>query len=288
MADTPADRAVFHPNVFLGIETDGTVYIVAHRSEMGNGSRTALPRALADELDADWNRVKIVQAVGDARYGSQDTDASRSIHEFFDMMREAGATARLMVICAAAGQWAVPASECSSVLHAVVHAPTHRQSAYGELVLAASRLPVPKKEDVQLKPRTEWRYIGKDASLYDLEDICTGRAIYGMDARLEGMVYASVEQSAGSRRESEVLPRSGDLASAGRAANVSHRTLQASAWLSAARWCGGDRRQHLGGISRAQETAYGLGSRAECRLQLRSIQEGTPGDGAPPGQGHAQ
>ena len=193
IADTPADRAAFHPNVFLGIETDGTIYIIAHRSEMGNGSRTALPRVLADELDADWNRVRIVQAVGDPRYGSQETDASRSIHEFFDLMREVGATARLMLVRAAAGQWAVPASECESGLHAVVHLPTRRQSAYGELALAASRLPVPKKEDVQLKPRTAWRYIGKDASLYDLEDICTGKAIFGMDARLEGMVYASVE-----------------------------------------------------------------------------------------------
>jgi len=194
IADTPADRAAFHPNVFLGIETDGTVYIIAHRSEMGSGSRTALPRVLADEMDADWNRVKIIQAVGDPRYGSQDTDASRSIHEFFDLMREAGATARLMLVLAGAAQWSVPASECESGLHVVVHMPTRRQWTYGELALAASRLPVPKKEDVQLKPRTAWRYIGKDASLYDLRDICTGQAFYGMDARLEGMVYASVER----------------------------------------------------------------------------------------------
>jgi isoquinoline 1-oxidoreductase beta subunit len=211
IADTPADRAVFHPNVFLGIETDGTIYIIAHRSEMGNGSRTALPRVLADELDADWNRVRIVQAAGDPRYGSQDTDASRSIHEFFDLMREAGATARFMLIRAAAGEWAVPSSECESSLHAVVHLPTRRQSAYGELALAASRLPVPKKEDLQLKPRTAWRYIGKDASLYDLEDICTGRAMYGIDARLQGMVYASVEHppvlggKVNSRRDQEAL-----------------------------------------------------------------------------------
>ena len=138
-ADTPADRAVFHPNVFLGLETDGTVYIIAHRSEMGNGSRTALPRVLADEMDADWNRVKIVQAVGDPRYGSQDTDASRSIREFFTLMREAGATARLMLLRAGAARWSVPVSECESGLHVVVHRPTRRQWTYGELALAASR-----------------------------------------------------------------------------------------------------------------------------------------------------
>ena len=193
MADTPADRAVFHPNVFLGLEADGTVYIIAHRSEMGNGSRTALPRVLADEMDADWNRVRVVQAVGDPRYGSQDTDASRSIREFFDVMREAGATARLMLVRAGAARWSVPESECETGLHVVMHSPTRRQWTYGELALAASRLPVPKKEDVQLKSRAGWRYIGKDASLYDLQNICTGKAIYGMDARLEGMVYAAVE-----------------------------------------------------------------------------------------------
>ena len=192
-ADTSADRAVFHPNVFLGIEMDGTVYIIAHRSEMGNGSRTALPRVLADELDADWNRVKIVQAIGDTRYGAQDTDASQSIRQFFDVMREAGAAARLMLIRAGAGQWSVPVSECETGLHEVVHVPTRRTMAYGELVLAASKLPVPKKDELQFKSRSAWRYIGKDASLYDLEDICRGKATFGMDARLDGMVYASVE-----------------------------------------------------------------------------------------------
>lgn len=193
--DTPADSAAFHPDVFLGIETDGTVYIIAHRSEMGNGSRTALPLVVADELDADWNRVKIIQAIGDPRYGSQDTDASRSIRGFFDVMREAGAAARLMLVRAGAAQWSVPESECETGLHVVVHSPTRRQWKYGELAPPASRLHVPKKEDVKLKSRAAWRYIGKGASLYDLESICTGKAIYGMDARLEGMVYASIERS---------------------------------------------------------------------------------------------
>lgn len=190
----PADRATFHPDVFLGIETDGTVYVIAHRSEMGNGSRTALPRVLADELNADWNRVRIVQAVGDPRYGSQDTDASRSIREFFDIMRQTGATARLMLIRAAATQWAVPVSECEYGLHMVRHSLSGRQYTYGELALAASHLPVPSKGELQFKPRTAWRYIGKNASLYDLEDICTGKTQYGMDVRIEGMVYASVER----------------------------------------------------------------------------------------------
>ncbi|HLI31037.1 MAG TPA: molybdopterin cofactor-binding domain-containing protein [Terriglobia bacterium] len=191
--DTQADLATFHPSVFLGIDTDGTVYIIAHRSEMGTGIRTSLPLVVADELDADWKRVKIEQAIGDPRYGDQNTDGSHSVRSFFDVMREAGATARFMLISAAAAQWGVPATECESGLHVVIHRQTGRQLGYGELAEAASKLPVPAKTDVQLKARSAWRYIGKGMPSYDLEDICTGKAIYGMDARIDGMVYASIE-----------------------------------------------------------------------------------------------
>src|ERR1700733_7036749 len=88
------DQAKLHPNAFVGIESDGTVWIVAHRSEMGTTSRTSVPLILADELDADWKRVKIEQAIGDSRYGDQDTDGSHSVRSFYVGMREAGATAR--------------------------------------------------------------------------------------------------------------------------------------------------------------------------------------------------
>src|ERR1017187_1127917 len=99
------DEPVLHPSVYLGIDTDGTVYIVAHRSEMGTTSRTSVPLILADELDADWKRVKLEQAIGDDRYGSQNTDGSHSIREFFEPMRQAGATARTMLTQAAANRW---------------------------------------------------------------------------------------------------------------------------------------------------------------------------------------
>src|SRR5580692_5505083 len=121
---TDADRATLHPNVFVGIQQDGTVYIVAHRSEMGTVIRTSLPLVVADELDADWKRVKIDQAIGDKRYGDQNTDGSQSVRSFYDVMRQAGATARAMLISAAALQWKVPASECSTEPHAVVHKAT--------------------------------------------------------------------------------------------------------------------------------------------------------------------
>ncbi len=191
--DTKADHATLHPSVYLGIDPDGTVWIVAHRSEMGTTSRTTLPLVVADELDADWKRVKIEQAIGDSRYGDQNTDGSHSIRSFYDAMRQAGATARFMLIQAAAQQWGVPATECETDLHVVVHRSTNRRAGYGELATSAANLPVPKKEELKFKPKSAWRYVGKGEVSYDLEALVTGKAIYGMDARVDGMVYASVE-----------------------------------------------------------------------------------------------
>src|ERR1700722_13273676 len=145
--NTNADRAKLNPSVYLGIDPDGTVWIVGSRSEMGTTSRTTLPLVVADELDADWNRVKIEQAIGDKRYGDQNTDGSHSIRSFYDAMRQAGATARFMLIQAAAQEWRVPASECETDLHVVVHRPTNRSVGYGELARAAAKLPLPKRED---------------------------------------------------------------------------------------------------------------------------------------------
>lgn len=185
-------KAQLQPNVYLAIDTDGTAYIIAHRSEMGSGSRTALPRIVADELDADWSRVKLVQAIGDEKYGDQDTDGSHSVRGSFDTLREAGATARLMLVRAAAAQWGVPAAECSTNSHTVVHKVSGKKLGYGELAAAAGKLEVPKKEEIKLKPKSEWRYIGKGTASYDLKDMCTGKAAYGQDTRMEGMLYASV------------------------------------------------------------------------------------------------
>jgi isoquinoline 1-oxidoreductase beta subunit len=191
--DTNADHATLHPSVYLGINPDGTVWIVAHRSEMGTTSRTTLPLIVADELDADWKRVRIEQAIGDRRYGDQNTDGSHSVRSFYNAMREAGATARFMLIQAAAQQWGVASAECETDLHVVVHRATNRKAGYGELASAAAKLPVPAKDAVKLKPKSAWRYIGKGQVSYDLEALVTGKATYGMDARADGMVYASVE-----------------------------------------------------------------------------------------------
>jgi isoquinoline 1-oxidoreductase subunit beta len=190
-----ADHAAWHPSVYLGIETDGRVIIVAHRSEMGTGIRSVLPMVIADELDADWKRVKIEQAIGDEKYGSQNTDGSCSIRDFYVAMREAGAGARLMLERAAAAKWGAPASECHARLHEVVHAPSGRKLGYGELATLAATQPVPKKEELKFKTPAEYRYIGKDLPMVDRDDLCTGRGVFGMDAKMPGMVYASIERS---------------------------------------------------------------------------------------------
>jgi len=186
-------KAVFNPDLFLAIAPDDTITIIASRSEMGCGSRTGVPLVLADELDADWTKVKLEQAIGDAKYGDQDTDGSHSVRSFFDQMRVTGATARAMLISAAAKQWDVAPSECTTEPSVVVHKVSGRKLTYGQLAASAAKVPVPAKETVTLKKRSEWRYIGKDTTLYDLPDIVTGKAEFGMDAKLPGMVYASVE-----------------------------------------------------------------------------------------------
>src|SRR3979490_2402557 len=189
---TDADRATLHPNAFVGIDTDGSVHIVAHRSEMGTVIRTTLPMVVADELDPDWKRIKIDQAIGDPRYGDQNTDGSHSVRSFFDVMRQAGATARSMLILAAAEKWGVAPSECQTDLHTATHPPTGRRLGYGELASAASELQIP-KSGIRLKTPDQWRYIGKGMTSYDLTGLCTGRAIYGEDVHVNGMVFASIE-----------------------------------------------------------------------------------------------
>ncbi|HEY1481322.1 MAG TPA: molybdopterin cofactor-binding domain-containing protein [Candidatus Acidoferrum sp.] len=191
-SDSPMAKAVLQPNVYLAIDTDGTVFIVAHRSEMGSGDRTGLPMIVADELDADWQRVKVVQATGNEKFGDQDTDGSHSVRSFWDALRESGASGRLMLVRAAAQTWGVPESECTTELHSVVHKASGKKLSYGELAATAAKLPVPKKEEVQLKSRDSWRYIGKPKSGYDLKDMSTGKAMYGQDTRMDGMLYASI------------------------------------------------------------------------------------------------
>ena len=190
---TRAESAMLSPSVYLGINPDGTVFIVTHRSEMGTGIRTTLPLVAADELDADWKRVVVEQGLGDAKYGDQNTDGSRSIRDFYEAFRRAGASARAMLISAAAAQWGVPATELTTENHEVVHRASNRRAAYGSLVAAAARLDAPTPEALQFKPKTSWKFVGKEQPVYDLTDILNGKAQFGLDVFRDGMVHASIE-----------------------------------------------------------------------------------------------
>lgn len=180
------------PNVYVNIRNDGIVEIYCHRSEMGQGIRTSLPQVIADEMEADWDKIELIQATGDAKYGDQNTDGSTSIRKHFDLLRNAGATARDMMIAAAAGMWGVPAAECTARQHAVHHEASGRSAGFAELVDAASELEAP--TSATFKSAEDYRYIGKPMDLIDGRAMTTGAALYGTDTALPGMLYASIER----------------------------------------------------------------------------------------------
>jgi isoquinoline 1-oxidoreductase beta subunit len=188
--------APFEPNVYLTIDPSGQVTIVAHRSEMGTGIKTGLPMVLADELGADWSRVKIVQAQGDPKYGDQNTDGSRSTRQFYEPMRIAGASARQMLEAAAAHVWSVNANDCQARNHTIVHVPSGRQLSFGDAASVAATLEIapPDHMELRFRPANEWRYVGKPIPIVDLNAIVRGKATYGIDVVLPGMKYASIER----------------------------------------------------------------------------------------------
>ena len=180
------------PNVYVNIRNDGIVEIYCHRSEMGQGIRTSLPQVIADELEADWDKIEVIQAIGHEKYGDQNTDGSTSIRNHFDLLRNAGATGRDMMIAAAAEMWAVPINECVAREHAVHHESSGKSAGYGELVDTADGMPQP--ESATFKARKDYRYIGKPMDTIDGLDFTTGRAMYGTDTVLPNMLYASIER----------------------------------------------------------------------------------------------
>ena len=144
------------PKLFIAIGEDGTVTVLCHRSEMGQGVRTSWPLVVADELEADWSRMKVAQALGDEpRFGNQDTDGSRSMRHHFMTLRRMGAAARQMLEQAAANQWGVPVAEVEATNHEIVHTASNRRLGFGEVAKAAADLPVPSRESLKLKDYLE-------------------------------------------------------------------------------------------------------------------------------------
>ncbi len=185
---------VHDPHVFVAIDRDGTVTITAHRSEMGTGSRTSIPMVIADEMEADWDRVRILQAEGDEKkYGNQDTDGSRSLRHHIQPARDIGASVRHMLEETAAKQWGASHDEVEAINHEVVHRSLGLRLGYGELGKLAMALPAPAREQLRFKDEKEFRYIGKGAvQITDLRDITTGQAVYGADVSRPGMKIAVI------------------------------------------------------------------------------------------------
>ncbi len=186
------DAASFQPNAFLQIDTDGTVTIWVAKAEMGQGVRTALPMIIADELDADWSTVRVVPAdAHPTKYGSQMTVGSRSVRGgAWPALRTAGATAREMLVAAAAARWGVPPAHCRTENGHVRHDGSRRVLSYGQLATAAAGLPVPGQP--RLKDPSEFRLIGRPMPQIDTRDKITGRAVFGLDVRVPNMLFATV------------------------------------------------------------------------------------------------
>jgi isoquinoline 1-oxidoreductase subunit beta len=178
-------------NAWVHIGTDGRVTIAVSESEMGQGTMTAFAMIVADELEADWQTVRAVHALADERkYGQQSTGGSTSIRIGYSSIRHAGAAARELLVAAAAAQWSVPAGECVAELGNVIHTPTSRRVGYGDLAEAASQLEPP--SNPTLKDPSAFRYIGKPIKRLDTYEKVTGRATFGLDAKVPGVLIAQV------------------------------------------------------------------------------------------------
>jgi isoquinoline 1-oxidoreductase beta subunit len=191
-AQVTAAGTLFTANAYVQIRSDGKIVLFAKNPEVGQGVKTSLPMIVAEELDADWSQVVVQQAVIDAElYGPQVAGGSRSTPTNWDPLRRAGATARAMLVAAAARQWSVPASELTTQASVVRHPRTGRSATYGELAELAAQMRVPDAASVALKPRSSYRLLGKRITGVDNEKIVRGEPLFGIDQRLPGMLFAT-------------------------------------------------------------------------------------------------
>lgn len=193
------EEAGFAPNAFIRIDRQGVVTLVMHKVEMGQGTFTSIPLLVAEELEIDPSKVRLVQApadnslYADPLLGGQVTGGSTSVRGAWQPLREAGATVRTMLVSAAAQAWNVDAAECVARDGAVTHAGSRRSMHYGELVDAAAKLDVPK--GVKLKPAAEFRWIGKSHPRLDSAPKVDGTAAFGIDVRLPNMLVGTAAAS---------------------------------------------------------------------------------------------
>ena len=177
----------FDARAFVIVPPKGKVQIICHRSEMGQGVRTAIPMLIAEEMNLTMEQIEIVQGLGDPKYGSQNTDGSRSITRYFIRLREAGASAREMLIQAAAKRWKVKPDECEAKGGLIIHKSSKRKVTYGDVSVEAAKLPLPEKP--KLKSDKDFKVIGKSTPGQDLDALVQGKAPFGIDIDLPDMLY---------------------------------------------------------------------------------------------------
>ena len=187
---TPVPPFDWKPDIYLNLDQNGVLTLTAFRSEMGQGIRTALAMLVAEELDVDWASVRIVQADADRKYGDQLTGGSVSISTYHSAMRRAGALARQMLFEAAAQVWDVDPAECTSEAGFVVHPDQEQRLPYGSLAETASKIEKPR--DVELKDPSQFKIVGANVGHWDAPMMVTGKAVYGLDCRLPGMLFAAI------------------------------------------------------------------------------------------------
>ncbi len=189
---TGLDQGDATPALWIAIEEDGAVKITCHRSEMGQQVWTSMAQIVADELEADWDKVSIVQAEGHERYGDQNTDGSRSVRYNFHRLRVAGAAMRQMLTEAAALYWKVEPGNCTADAGLIRNNDSGETLSYGNLAELAAKLPVPAEEAITLKKPDEWRFIGKEVPSLTVPMITRGEGQFGIDVDVPDMVYAVI------------------------------------------------------------------------------------------------
>jgi isoquinoline 1-oxidoreductase beta subunit len=189
---TPEPTAWLEPNAFLKIDNSGAVTIVLHKCELGQGVGTTLPMIVAEELEADWLKIQVEQVRADKIYGKATTSGSDSTSGLYLPLRRAGAAARTMLIAAAAQKWGVEKETCYAQKGVVVHTPSDRRLAYGQLVEAAATMPAPSSREITLKESKDFHIIGTRVGRLENRQIVDGSAIYSVDVKLPGMLYAAI------------------------------------------------------------------------------------------------
>ena len=191
-SESDYDPTILSPSAYIKIDSNGIVTVFVHRTEMGQGIKTSLPMIVAEELETNWKDIRVEQADADEKYGSQNTEGSRSIRESFDPFRIAGATAKQMLITSAAAKWMINSNDCYAEKGFVINKSNGNKFSFGELVKDAAKLPVP--QNVKLKDPKDYRIVGKRVKRLDTPGKLYGVAKFGIDIIIPRMVYAAVKR----------------------------------------------------------------------------------------------